>query len=89
MKKKSKNQKTRHSKPKTNPLTHAPLLPTHPPATLPTRREGEALGLVDGREVGFAKGFEVGQEMGFYAGCHSVWVRLALFIGTLGLALFT
>ena len=38
-------------------------------------REGEKLGLIDGREVGFAKGFEIGQEIGFYSGCHAVWSR--------------
>ena len=46
-----------------------------PPFTRNARRDGEKLGLVEGREVGFAKGFEVGQEMGFYAGCHAVWAR--------------
>ena len=46
-----------------------------PPLLRNTRRDGEKLGLVEGRDVGFAKGFEVGQEMGFYAGCHAVWAR--------------
>ena len=46
-----------------------------PPFPRNARRDGEKLGLVEGREVGFAKGFEVGQEMGFYAGCHAVWAR--------------
>ena len=52
------------------PLTRSPA-----PTTPRRRREGEKLGLIDGREVGFAKGFEIGQEIGFYSGCHAVWSR--------------
>lgn len=64
-----------HTQTQTTDTHHAPTVITH--VRFRVRREGERLGLIDGREVGFAKGFEVGQEMGFYAGCHAVWARCA------------